>query len=432
VQDLETRTMGKVGRRLVPFLMLCYFFCFLDRVNIGFAALQMNQDLGFTASVYGFGAGILFITYMLCETPSNLILTKVGARRWIARIMVTWGLIAAGMAFVTGETSFYIMRALLGVAEAGFFPGIIFYLMFWFPGKYRGRVTGLFMACIPLSAAIGSPFSTALLYLDGPLGLRGWQWMFVLQGLPSVVLGVIAWFYLTERPREASWLATDEQSWLAARIDGEHHQRHAALSIGVLQTLINPRVLALSAIAFFVSALIFGVSFFLPQIIKAFGLTNMQTGLVTLVPYAVGAAAMTWYGRRSDRLMERKGHLAVALLVAAVGVGAAAMIEEPIMKMAAFTVSAAGLYAALPVFWTLAPAFLSGASAAVGIAYINSWAALGGFVAPYVMGVLKDATGTFTYGLLALGLGVLISVLVVLCIGHDRKLEETPEQALAF
>ncbi|MBN9561017.1 MAG: MFS transporter [Alphaproteobacteria bacterium] len=424
--------MGRVARRLVPFLMICYFFCFLDRVNIGFAALEMNKDLGFTASVYGFGAGILFITYMLCEAPSNLILTKVGARRWIARIMITWGLISAGMAFVIGEKSFYVMRALLGAAEAGFFPGIIFYLMSWFPGKYRGRITGLFMACIPLSAAIGSPLSTALLYLDGLLGLRGWQWMFVLQGLPSVVLGVITWFYLTERPREARWLAADERAWLTDRIDGEHHQRHAALSIGVLQTFVNPRVLALSTIAFFVSALIFGVSFFLPQIIKGFGLTNMQTGLVTIIPYAVGAAAMIWYGRRSDRLMERKGHLAVALLVAAVGVGAAAVIEEPVMKMAAFTASAAGLYAALPVFWTLAPAFLSGASAAVGIAYINSWAALGAFVAPYVMGVLKDATGTFTYGLLALGVGVLVSILVVLFIGHDRKLEETPEQALAF
>jgi MFS transporter, ACS family, tartrate transporter len=219
VDALEQRTMAKVAWRLVPFLMLCYFFCFLDRVNVGFAALQMNQDLHFTASVFGFGAGIMFVTYMLGEAPSNLVLVKVGPRPWIARIMVTWGVLASCMVFVSGERSFYIVRALLGGAEAGFFPGIIFYLTNWFPGTYRARVTGLFMACIPLSSAIGSPISTALLYLDGIFGLRGWQWLFLVEGLPPILLGFVTWFYLTERPSEAKWFLITYKAQLISGAD---------------------------------------------------------------------------------------------------------------------------------------------------------------------------------------------------------------------
>src|SRR3954465_1898587 len=222
MKQLEERTMKKVFRRLVPFLMFCYFFNFLDRVNVSFAALDMNKDLGFSASVFGFGSGILFLSYMLCETPSNVLLTRFGARKWLARIMISWGIIASCMMFVTGEYSFYTLRVFLGAAEAGFFPGIIYYLTLWFPGVYRARVTGLFMACIPLSAAIGSPLSTSLLYLDGTLGLRGWQWLFLVEGLPPILLGVVTWFFLTEKPAAATWLATDERRWLADRIDAEH------------------------------------------------------------------------------------------------------------------------------------------------------------------------------------------------------------------
>jgi MFS transporter, ACS family, tartrate transporter len=428
---LEQRTMGKVSRRLVPFLMLCYFFCFLDRVNVGFAALEMNKDLGFSASVFGFGAGILFITYMLCETPSNLVLTKVGPRRWIARIMVTWGLLASGMAFISGEHSFYIMRALLGGAEAGFFPGIIYYLTTWFPASHRARVTGLFMACIPLSAAIGSPISTALLYLDGVFGMRGWQWLFLMEGLPPMVLGVVTWFYLTERPAQARWLAADERSWLENRIEVEHARKRDLLQLSVVQTLFNPRVLALGAVAYTLASLLFGVGFFLPTIVKAFGLTNMQTGWVAVIPSAAGAAAMIWWGRHSDRKMERKKHLLAAMATAALGVAAAAVIDDPVLKMVAFTVSAVGLNACNPVFWTLAPNFLTGASAAVGIAYINSFAPLGAFVAPWVMGLVKDATGSFTYGLLALAALVVGGACIILTFSHDSALEHAPERQLA-
>jgi len=427
MQTLEQRTMGKVARRLIPFLMICYFFCFLDRVNVGFAALQMNQDLGFTASVFGFGAGILFVAYMLCEAPSNLVLVKVGPRRWIARIMVTWGLIASGMAFVSGETSFFVMRALLGAAEAGFFPGIIFYFTMWFPASHRGRVTGLFMACIPLSAAVGSPLSTALLYLDGALGLRGWQWLFLLEGLPPIVLGVVTWFYLTPSPAEASWLAEDERTWLTNRIDAEQARKRRSLQLSVLQTFFNPRVVALGLVAFALSSLLFGVGFFLPSIVKGFGLTNMQTGWVSVIPSAAGAAAMIWWGRHSDRTMERKKHLLASMTLAAVGVAAAAFIDDPILKMVAFTLSAIGLNASNPVFWTLAPTFLTGASAAVGIAYINSFAALGAFLAPWMMGLVKDATGSFTYALLVLASTVVGGCFIVLSFAHDRALEDAPE-----
>ena len=431
MNTLEQRTMKKVFRRLVPFLMLCYFFNFLDRVNVSFAALDMNKDLKFSASVFGFGAGILFLAYMVCETPSNVLLVKFGARKWLARIMVTWGIIACAMMFISGEYSFYTLRVLLGAAEAGFFPGIIFYLTLWFPGTYRARVTGLFMACIPLSSVIGSPLSTSLLYMDGIWDLRGWQWLFLLEGIPSVLLGIATFLYLTDRPRDATgWLEKDEREWLDTRINAEHIRKQAHLTLGMWQTLINPRVLALSVVAYSIASLILGVGFFLPQIVKGFGLTNMQTGLVAVIPPAFGAMAMIFWGRRSDRAMERKYHLSGAMALAAAGVAAAAVIDDPVLKMAAFTLSAIGLNASLPVFWTLAPNFLTGPSAAVGIAFINSVAALGGFVAPWLLGVVKDTTGSFTYGLLALAAMVIGGAGIVLAIDHNSALEHAPDSDL--
>lgn len=429
---LEQRTMKKVFRHLVPFLMFCYFFNFLDRVNVSFAALDMNRNLGFSASVFGFGSGILFLAYMMCETPSNVLLARFGARKWLARIMISWGIIASSMMFITGEYSFYTIRVFLGAAEAGFFPGIIYYLTMWFPGVYRARVTGLFMACIPLSAAIGSPLSTSLLYLDGILGLRGWQWLFLLEGIPSVLLGVATFFYLTEQPRYATgWLAADERNWLDGRITAEHDRKQAELSLGMWQTLVNPRVLALSVVAYCLSSITIGVGTFLPLIVKEFGLTNMQTGLVAIIPPAFGAAAMIWWGRRSDQAMERKYHLAGAMALAAIGIAAAALVEDPVLTMVCLTLSAIGVYASSPVFWTLAPNFLTGPSAAVGIAFINSVAALGAFVAPWLLGLIKDATGSFSYGLLMLAGIVAVGSFLVLSIKHDMALEHAPEQSIA-
>jgi ACS family tartrate transporter-like MFS transporter len=382
--------------------------------------------------VFGFGSGILFLAYMLCETPSNVLLTRFGARKWLARIMVSWGIIASSMVFITGEFSFYTLRVLLGAAEAGFFPGIIYYLTLWFPGVYRARVTGLFMACIPLSAALGSPLSTSLLYLDGILGLRGWQWLFLLEGIPSILLGVTTFFYLTERPRYATgWLAQDERDWLDGRITAEHDRKQAELSLGMWQTLINPRVLVLSVVAYCLASITLGVGFFLPLIVKEFGLTNMQTGLVAIIPPAFGAAAMIWWGRKSDRAMERKYHLFAVMALATIGIAAAAFVNHPVLKMACLTLSAMGVYASSPVFWTLAPNFLTGPSAAVGIAFINSVAALGAFVAPWLIGLIKDATGSFSYGLLMLAVLVAAGGFLVLSIEHDIVLEHAPEQPLA-
>ena len=421
MKKFETEVVGKVGRRLIPFLMLCYFFCFLDRVNIGFAALQMNEDLRFTQSVYGFGAGLAFLTYLVCEAPSNLILVRFGARRWLARIMVTWGILASAMACISTETHFFILRALLGAAEAGFFPGVLFYLTIWFPSYHRARVIALFMACIPLSTVIGAPVSTSLLYLDGLAGLRGWQWMFLLEGLPAVLLGVVTVFYLTERPTDARWLTEHEREQLAQQITAQERRDMAPLSLK--QTLISGKVLALGMIASALAALLFGVGFFLPQIVKGFGLTNFQTGIVTMIPSAAGAVSMILWGRRSDRLMERKFHLLAPMVVAAASVAVASLVGDPPIKMACFTLSSMGLFAALPVFWTLAPVFLAGTSVALGFALINSWGALASFLAPWFMGLMRDATGDYRYGLLGLAVFGLCGALIALKFDYGSRVE---------
>jgi len=424
--DLEQRTMSRVAKRLVPFLILCYFIAYLDRVNVSFAALQMNKDLGFTAAAFGFGAGIFFLAYFVFEVPSNLLLAHFGARRWIARIMFTWGLLSGAMAFITGETGFYVVRVLLGAAEAGFFPGMIFFLTLWFPAAYRARIIGYFMAAIPLSTVIGAPVSGALLGLDGFFGLRGWQWLFIMEAVPALILSVVVLVYLTDKPAEATWLAADERRWLVDRLAAEERQRVAARHFSVMEALLNPRVLALSLVYFGAVAVNYGLSFFLPQIVKAFGLSNLQTGFVSAIPFVIGVVSIVWWGRRSDAKMERRFHTAFPLLVAAAGLAAGAFLDDPTAKMAAFSVAGFGIFGALPVFWTLPTAFLSGAAAAGGIAIINSIGNLAGFAGPYVMGWVKDSTGSFTYGLLLLSAAAIVGMVIVLALGHDTALEKTP------
>ena len=425
--ELEKRTMSKVSARLIPLLIICYFIAYLDRVNLSFAALEMNKDLNFSATIYGNGAGIFFLSYFLLETPSNLILVRVGARRWIARIMFTWGILSGCMAFITGETSFYAVRFLLGAAEAGFFPGIIFYLTLWFPAAYRGRIISLFMTAIPLSAVVGAPLSSLLLYLDGGFGLKGWQWIFILEAIPSLIFSVVIYFYLTERPSEATWLATDERAWLVARQNNERIHRESVVNQSVLQALTNPKVLALGVAGISIAYSIYGLSYFLPQVVKAFGVTNMQTGLITAIPFAVGMVSMIWYGRRSDRLMERRSHTAIALLITGLGIGAAAVISDPYIKMAWLCVAGFGAFAVLPVFWSMPTAFLSGTAAAAGIAFINSIANIAGFVGPMIIGRIKDATGSFSGGFLVIAGISVVAAIVMLCIGHDKALEQVPE-----
>jgi D-galactonate transporter len=429
MNEVEVRTIAKVTRRLVPFLIVCYFIAYLDRVNVGFAALTMNQDLGLSQTAFGFGAGIFFIAYFIFEVPSNLLLERFGARKWIARIMLSWGILSGAMAFIpaiaraTGlgnEHTFYLLRVLLGVAEAGFFPGIIFYLTLWFPSEYRARIVGYFMAAIPLSTVIGAPISGVLLYLHGGLGLAGWQWLFIIEALPSIILAGVVFFYLTDRPAEANWLASDERNWLAERLQIERRERDEVRQYSVAQVLVDPRVLGLSLVYFGAVATNYGLSFFLPQIVKAFGLNVLLTTLVAAAPYLVGLVGMVWWGRRSDRVVERRFHTAFPLFVAAAGIAVSTALDDPTLKMIALCVAGFGIFACLPVFWTLPTAFLSGAAAAAGIAVINSIGNLAGFAGPFAMGWIKDHTGSYAGGLLLLAALGIMAMGILLMIGQDE------------
>ena len=431
--DLEARTIARVTTRLVPFLIICYFIAYLDRVNVGFAGLTMKQDLSLTETQYGIGAGIFFLSYFIFEVPSNLFLERFGARKWIARIMFSWGLLSGLMAFIpqisaaTGFSTtsvFYTIRVLLGIAEAGFFPGIIFYLTLWFPSLYRGRIIGYFMAAIPLSSVIGSPLSGQLLNLNGMVGLTGWQWLFIIEAVPALVLAVVVFFYLTDRPAEAAWLAPDQRAWLARRLDAENQARTTAKHYSTLQALGDTRVLLLAFVYFGAVASNYSLGFFLPQIVRDFGLSFGMTGVVTAIPYVAGVIGMVYWGVHSDRTGERREHTALAALVAGGGIAAATLIDDPTGKMVAFTISGFGVFGMLPVFWTLPTTFLTGTAAAGGIAIINSIGNLSGFAGPFVMGKMKDATGSYSVGLLAVAATVFLSMLVALSLQHDSSLEK--------
>jgi MFS transporter, ACS family, tartrate transporter len=438
MHPLEVSTIAKVSKRLVPFLIVCYFVAYLDRVNVGFAALTMNQDLGLSQTAFGFGAGIFFIAYFIFEVPSNLLLERFGARKWIARIMLSWGILSGAMAFIpnianaTGlgnEHTFYLLRVLLGAAEAGFFPGIIFYLTLWFPTEYRARIVGYFMAAIPLSTVIGAPVSGILLYLHGGAGLAGWQWLFVIEAVPAIILAGVVFFYLTDRPTDAAWLAADERNWLAERLQIERRHRETMHSYTVTQALVNPRVIGLGLVYFGAVATNYGLSFFLPQIVKAFGLNTFLTTVVSAAPYVIGLVGMVWWGRHSDRHVERRYHAALPLLLAAAGIAVSTALDDPTLKMLSFCVAGFGIFACLPVFWTLPTAFLSGVAAAAGIAVINSIGNLAGFAGPFAMGWIKDHTGSYAGGLLLLAALGIIAMGIVLMLGHDDALERAPSAA---
>ena len=431
---LEIRTVAKVTRRIVPFLIVCYLVAYLDRVNVGFAALAMNHDLGLSQTAFGLGAGIFFIAYFIFEVPSILLLERFGARKWIARIMLSWGLLSGTMAFIPAiahvtwlgnENTFYVLRVLLGAAEAGFFPGIIFYLTLWFPAQYRARIVGYFMAAIPLSTVIGAPISGVLLSLHGGLGIAGWQWLFIVEAVPAIILSGVVFFYLTDWPADAAWLAPDERNWLARRLELERRQRLAVHDFSVRQSLVNPRILGLSLVYFGAVATNYGLSFFLPQIVKGFGLNTFLTTLVSATPYAVGLIGMVWWGRRSDRVVERRYHAAFPLFIAAAGIAVSTALDNPALKMVSFCVAGFGIFANLPVFWTLPTAFLSGAAAAAGIAVINSIGNLAGFAGPFAMGWIKDQTGSYAGGLLLLASLGIIAMGVVLMLGQDDVAEKS-------
>jgi MFS transporter, ACS family, tartrate transporter len=422
--------VAKARRRLIPFLFLLYIVAYLDRINVGFAALQMNRALGFSATVYSFGAGIFFLSYALFEVPSNVILARIGARRWIARIMISWGLVSSAMMFVRGPIGFYSLRFLLGAAEAGFFPGIVFYLTRWFPSGERARTIAWFMTAVLTAGVIGSPISGALLSLHG-LGLAGWQWLFLLEGLPAIALGFVVLRMLPERPADARWLSAEEKSALAARLDEETRQTSAGV-VTTGQALTNGRVWLLSIMHFMtIPIALYGIGFWLPQMIKTASRgSDFTVGVLTAIPYAAGAIAMVIAGRHSDRTGERRWHVATAALVVAVGLALAALstgshgatgATGAASSIAAFSIAMAGVASMMGPFWALASSRVSGVGAAASIALINSVGNTGGFVGPYLLGAINDATHSFTIGLLTIAAILLGGGSLALIIReHDR------------
>ncbi len=405
----------KVRRRLIPFLILCYFVSYLDRVNIGFAALTMNADLGISAQAFGFTAGIFFLGYCLFEVPSNVMLAKFGARLWIARIMVTWGLVSMAMAFVTGAESLAVMRFLLGVAEAGFFPGIIYYLTRWVPAADRARTVSTFMVAVPVSALIGAPLSGWILdAFQGAGGLKGWQWLFIIEAVPAVVLGVAAFFFLDDKPEEARWLTPDERTALSSTIAREDEAKDSSSRMTLRQALTDPRVLALSLVYFGIVCGLYSLTFWTPQIVKAFGMSHTATGFVAAVPFLFGAVAMIFWGRHSDQTGERRWHVALPAFIGSAGLVAGAYEGEPAFALFALTIAGIGIFAALPVFWTLPTAILSGTAAAAGIALINSIGNIGGFAGPYLVGWLKGAGLTSGQAVAAIAGAMIMSGIMVL------------------
>ncbi|MDN4573184.1 MFS transporter [Pandoraea cepalis] len=429
--ELEKRTLRRITWRIVPFIVLLYFIAYIDRVNIGFAALTMKKDLGFSASALGFGAGIFFWGYFMFEVPSNIVLHKVGARLWIARVMVTWGIISAAMAFVQGTTSFYIVRFLLGAAEAGFFPGIILYLSYWFPARHRAGVTALFMAAAPLSTAIGSPISAALLQMHGLAGLAGWQWMFVLEAVPALVLGVVVFFYMTDKPEQAKWLKDDERTWLVDTMRAEAAGKAGHAAHGLLSGLANPRVLALSLIYFGTSAGLYTLGIWAPQIIKQLGVSSMTVGLLNAIPPLLSVVAMIVWSRHSDRTGERAWHVVIACLAAAVGLVVATGATSIVGLIAALALVNIGISCAKPPLWSMPTTFLSGTAAATGIATINSIGNLGGFVGPAMIGWIKDKTGSFEGGLYFVAGLLVLSAALTLVLARIRKPASTANGAVA-
>ncbi|HEX3733261.1 MAG TPA: MFS transporter [Mycobacteriales bacterium] len=413
----------------MPFLGLLYLVNYLDRVNIGFAAPNgMRTELALSATGFGFAAGVFFLGYLLLEVPSNLALARFGARRWIARIMVSWGVIATAMAFVPNGTTLIVLRFLLGVAEAGFFPGIILYLTFWFPAAQRARVIALFMVAIPISTAVGATASSLLIrYGTGVFGLSGWRFMFLVEGVPALLLAVMTWFYLTDRPSDARWLSERERTWLSTTLAAEQAESRQRHSWSLRKALTHPRIWAFAVVYFGIAYGLYALGFFLQTIIAGFqqqyGVTYsvIERGLINAIPYVVGAVAMVWWARHGDRTGERVWHVALPMVVGGAAIPIALYLGSPLAAMIAVTMCAVGVLAALPTFWALSTSFLSGAAAVAGIALINSVGNVGGFAGPYLTGWLTDLTGSQRPGLWLVGLWLVGGALVCLRSVRNRE-----------
>jgi ACS family tartrate transporter-like MFS transporter len=411
----QDQVFNKCAWRLIPFMMLLYVVSFIDRTNAGFTALTMNKDLGFSPSVFGFGAGLFFISYDLCQVPATIFLRRFGARRVIFCIMAVWGLLAASNAFVQGRQSFYALRLLLGIAEAGFFPGMIFYLTLWFPQAYRGRYCGIFSTGIPLAGIIGGPLSGVILGMDGVAGIHGWQWLFLMEGLPAALLALAVLKFLPDGPAQALWLNGAEKKTIATRLAAGADIQDR----GLWPTLSDPRVWALGIAGFFNGCALFGLAFWLPQIIQAMGFSNRATGFVSAVPYIAGMGAMIFWGRSSDARGERIWHIALANLLVAVCFASASLAQNYMFVLVALTFATMGVFAVFGPYYSLPSSFLSGTAAAGGIALVNAICTAGGFVGPFVIGVLKEQTGGYAAAMAVLALGEVLGALIILAVGRS-------------
>jgi ACS family tartrate transporter-like MFS transporter len=409
---IEQRTMRKVYLRLLPFVFACYFLCYLDRINVGFAALTMNKDLGLDPAIFGMAAGAFFWGYFLFEVPSNLILEKVGARIWIARIMVTWGILSGATAFCTGPWSFMSVRFLLGLAEAGLYPGMVLFFTYWFPDRHRARIVAGFTLALPVAVALGAPISTGLLELNGLFGLAGWKWLYLVEAVPTVLLGIAVLFYLTDRPAQAHWLAPEERTWLSSTIEHESRQIEAHGVVSLMRSFWDPRVLLLTLNYLGIVTASLGMLIFLPQIVKSLGFTNMQVGWVTMIPYLCGAAAMVAVGWLSDRIGERRWTLFVTCALSCVGLVICGLFVNSYWAVVGMSIAAIGLYGTKGPFWSMPSMFLTGSAAAASIAWINSVGNLGGFFGPSMVGWAKQITGSYAGGLYALAAFALMSAIV--------------------
>ncbi|MET4589608.1 MFS transporter [Arthrobacter sp. 754] len=402
LSELGQTTLRKVRRRIMPLVILLYFIAYLDRNNVGFAKLGMQSDIGLTEAAYGLGAGIFFIGYALLEIPSNAGMYRFGARKWLARILITWGIFATAMFMVNGEAMFYVIRFLLGAAEAGFFPAILFYLTLWFPAAQRVTVLGLFILAQPISNALGAPVSGMLLNMEGVLGLHGWQWVYIIEGIPAILLGIITPFVMTDRPEHAKWLKPEEREWLTSTMNKELADKQKSGNHNFLAGLKDPRTIAYSALYFGLVCGIYGLGLWMPTIVKALGkFDSTQVGFIVFIPYAIAAVFVYFWSKRSDRTGNRVWHACFSMAMAAVGLlGAGYLLPvNAVLAMVFLTIAAMGIYSAIAPFLAMPAAALTGAAAAAGLAMVNSLGNLGGFVAPYVVGLLKDATGNSQSGL---------------------------------
>lgn len=432
ISDLERTTMRRVAWRLLPFLIVCYLMAIIDRGNIGMASLQMNQDLGLTPAIFGFASSLFFVSYFLVEVPSNLALEKFGARLWIARIMITWGIVSAGTAFVQGANSLYAMRFILGAAEAGFFPGVLLYLTYWLPSAYRGRMVAIFMVAIPGANFLGSPISGLILSLDGWFGMRGWHWLFILEGIPAVVLGIACLFVLTDRPEQAKWLSNEQRGWLTQRLAQEKQNKTAIGHISLWKLLRHKDIWVLALIYSGASAAGSTMSVWAPTLLKTFGLTSLEIGLVNAIPYGLASVAMIIWGRSSDRSGERRWHTAATLLLMTFGLLLALVTSSLVATVGLLTMVLIGAYSIKGPFWALVSNWLSSSTAAAGLAAIGALANLiGGGIMVNVYGTIHGATGSYALALMPLAALCAAGGVMILVMGrkHQRQTEPQAEPA---